>query len=116
MMITGTNFYPIYFSTLFSIYSIMLTILFLAIMFVSAMVTTEDRRWKAFSNVGWISGITMICVSITNAAVFSLTILLFVDVCNVVQKVIMDEDLKAHISDDYTLLTGFLQDCTFGEG
>jgi hypothetical protein len=81
------NFFPTYFTTLFVLYSIMLFSLLSVVIFVSLVVLTEKRIWKNYSHISWINGVIVLCVSLTNAAVFSLTVIIMTDFCSLAAKI-----------------------------
>ena len=87
MLVAAYNFYPIYFTVLFVLYGLMMAALLGGCFFVMMVVATEAKRWKRFSHIGWISGTAVSIMSIVNAAVFSMTILLITDSCGVTHKI-----------------------------
>ena len=80
-MIRARNFYPPYFTTVFVLQGITLTLLVLSLVFVAMVLATESRSWKNVSHISWINGIMVVTISIFNSSIYSMNIIFSTDIC-----------------------------------
>ena len=92
-IITMYNFLPPYFTTLYVLYSIMVGSIFIGVVFVILVVTTQARIWKNYSHISYINGLFVLAISLVNAMVFSLTVIMMGDFCGFTSNVLLDDSL-----------------------
>ena len=92
-IITVYNFLPPYFTTLYVLYSIMVGSIFIGVVFVILVVTTQARIWKNYSHISYINGLFVLAISLVNAMVFSLTVIMMGDFCGLTSNVLLDDSL-----------------------
>jgi len=77
---------------------------------------TESRGWKNVSHISWINGVCVLCISLLNAGVFSLNIIMMSDTCGILNFVQDQNALGTFEKLIEPEIKPLLDTCLFGDG
>ena len=79
---------------MYAVYSFNLAVMFIGVLLQISVLVTQSTRMKNYADISYMNGMCVLVLSLINAMVFSLTVLLMGDFCGLSRGILQDNLAK----------------------